>query len=102
MDRHAPAEVIDTPQSGYTQSRELIETWHGQGRLQYAVTPRFAPTSTGAQLERAGDLLKSFSGVYLHTHLSENHQEIAWVKALYPSAKHYLDVYDQAGLLGAS
>ena len=100
MDRNAPVDLCDTPDSGYLQSRELIQRWHGIDRLQYAVTPRFAPTSTQEQLAKAGDLLQEFPDVYLHTHLAENSGEVAWVKRLYPSAKHYLDVYDQAGLLG--
>lgn len=100
MDRHAPPEVLDTAEMGYQQSQHLINKWHGMDRLQYAVTPRFAPTSTPEQLRLAGQLLADNPGVYLHTHLSENHDEIAWVKELFPAADSYLDVYDQAGLLG--
>jgi guanine deaminase len=100
MDRNAPSDVLDTVQTSYDQSKQLIQRWHGVDRLQYAVTPRFAPTSTDAQLAAAGRLLAEHKGVYLHTHLSENVDEIEWVKALFPSAKNYLDVYDQAGLLG--
>ncbi|HCH32416.1 MAG TPA: guanine deaminase [Oceanospirillaceae bacterium] len=100
MDRNAPESVLDTAQTSYDQSKRLIERWHGVDRLQYAVTPRFAPTSTDAQLQAAGRLLAEHEGVYLHTHLSENVDEIEWVKALFPNAKNYLDVYDQAGLLG--
>lgn len=100
MDRNAPAELCDTVEDGYQQSQELIKRWHGVARLQYAVTPRFAPTSTQEQLTKAGDLLQEFSDVYLHTHLAENPNEIAWVKNLFPAAKDYLDVYDHAGLLG--
>jgi guanine deaminase len=100
MDRNAPESVLDTAQTSYDQSKQLIERWHGVGRLQYAVTPRFAPTSTDEQLQAAGRLLAEHEGVYLHTHLSENVDEIEWVKQLCPNAKNYLDVYDQAGLLG--
>ena len=100
MDRNAPSDVLDTVQTSYDQSKQLIQRWHGVDRLQYAVTPRFAPTSTDAQLAAAGRLLAEHKGVYLHTHLSENVDEIEWVKALFPSAENYLDVYDQAGLLG--
>jgi guanine deaminase len=100
MDRNAPDSVLDTAQTSYTQSKALIQRWHGVDRLQYAVTPRFAPTSTDEQLAAAGRLLAEHEGVYLHTHLSENIDEIAWVKELFPKAKNYLDVYDQAGLLG--
>ena len=101
MDRHAPQAVLDTAQTGYEQSKQLIEKWHGVERLQYAVTPRFAPTSSSEQLQLAGKLLQEYPGVYLHTHLSENEDEIAWVKELFPAADSYLDVYDQAGLLSA-
>lgn len=100
MDRHAPDAVLDTAERSYADSRALIEKWHGVDRLAYAVTPRFAPTSTPEQLQQAGRLLAEFPDVYLHTHLSENRDEIAWVGELYPQAEHYLDVYDQAGLLG--
>ena len=100
MDRHAPPELCDTVESGYEDSRQLIQQWHGVDRLQYAVTPRFAPTSTEAQLKKAGELLQEFAGLYLHTHLAENQDEVEWVKALFPEAKSYLDVYDRAGLLG--
>jgi guanine deaminase len=100
MDRNAPESVLDTAQTSYDQSKQLIERWHGVDRLQYAVTPRFAPTSTDEQLQAAGRLLAEHEGVYLHTHLSENVDEIEWVKQLFPNAKNYLNVYDQAGLLG--
>ncbi|HCV39999.1 MAG TPA: guanine deaminase, partial [Pseudomonas sp.] len=77
----------------------LIERWHGKGRLHYAVTPRFAPTSTPEQLTLAGQLLKEYPGLYMHTHLSENLKEIDWVKALFPEQNGYLDVYDHFELL---
>ncbi|MBK8454456.1 MAG: guanine deaminase [Thiofilum sp.] len=98
MDRHAPDYLIDTPESSYTDSKALIERWHQIGRLQYAVTPRFAPTSTPEQLAKAAQLLQEYPDVYLHTHLSENVNEIAWVKELFPAASSYTDVYHQAGL----
>ena len=100
MDRNAPDQVLDTAQTSYEQSKQLIQRWHGVDRLQYAVTPRFAPTSTDEQLAAAGRLLAEHDGVYLHTHLAENADEIEWVKTLFPKAKNYLDVYDQASLLG--
>lgn len=100
MDRNAPDYLTDTAESSYTDSKALIERWHGKGRLLYAVTPRFAPTSTPEQLDAAGRLLKEHPGVYLHTHLSENLKEIEWVKELFPERKGYLDVYDHHGLLG--
>lgn len=100
MDRNAPAELCDSPEVGYQQSRELIRRWHGVARLQYAVTPRFALTSTPEQLVKAGELLREFPNVYLHTHLAENKAEVGEVKGLFPDAADYLDVYDKAGLLG--
>ncbi|MFK3724053.1 guanine deaminase [Pseudomonas monteilii] len=100
MDRNAPDYLTDTADSSYRDSKALIERWHGKGRLHYAVTPRFAPTSTPEQLAAAGRLLEEHPGVYLHTHLSENLKEIDWVKALYPERSGYLDVYDHYRLLG--
>ncbi len=100
MDRHAPDYLTDTAESGYAQSKALIERWHGKGRLHYAVTPRFAPTSTSEQLDLAGKLLGEYPDLYMHTHLSENRKEIEWVKALFPERKGYLDVYDHHKLIG--
>lgn len=100
MDRNAPREICDTPQSGYADSRKLIAKWHARARLGYAVTPRFAPTSTDAQLQLAGKLLAENPGVHLQTHLAENENECAWVAKLFPQARDYLDVYDRHGLLG--
>ncbi|WP_194088882.1 guanine deaminase [Vibrio hibernica] len=99
MDRNAPEYLTDTPESGYKDSKDLIEKWHGNGRLSYAVTPRFAPTSSPEQLATVGQLLKEYPSVYMHTHLSENKQEIEWVKSLFPEREGYLDVYDHYGLL---
>jgi len=100
MDRNAPEFLTDTAESGYADSRELIERWHGKGRLHYAVTPRFAPTSTPEQLTLAGKLFAEFPDLYMHTHISENKQEVEWVKELFPERKGYLDVYDHHGLIG--
>ncbi|MEO0540959.1 MAG: guanine deaminase [Cyanobacteria bacterium P01_A01_bin.105] len=99
MDRNAPDSVCDTAASSYQQTKALIKKWHGKGRLRYAVTPRFAPTSTPEQLAYAGQLLAEFPDVYLHTHLSETENEVAWVKDLFPDCCDYLDVYDRAGLV---
>ncbi|TIH08101.1 guanine deaminase [Pseudomonas leptonychotis] len=101
MDRNAPDYLTDTPESGYADSKELIERWHGKGRLHYAVTPRFAPTSSPEQLSLAGKLFGEYPDLYMHTHLSENRKEIEWVKALFPERKGYLDVYDHFKLIGA-
>lgn len=99
MDRNAPEALRDTPQSGYDDSRALIGDWHGKGRLHYAVTPRFAITSSPEQLEMAGALAAEFPGLHIQTHLSENHAEIALTKELYPEAADYTDVYARYGLL---
>ncbi|TYQ31439.1 guanine deaminase [Pseudanabaena sp. UWO310] len=100
MDRHAPDFLTDTADSSYRESKQLIEKWHKRDRLLYAVTPRFAITSTPEQLTNAGKLLTEFPDVYLHTHLSENVKEVAAVAAVFPDHKGYLDVYDRAGLVG--
>lgn len=100
MDRHAPEALCDTAKSSYTESKQLIEKWHENGRALYAITPRFAPTSTDEQLSMAGQLKQEFPSVYVHTHLSENKDEIAWVKSLFPHHAGYLDVYHQYGLTG--
>jgi len=100
MDRNAPDYLTDTADSSYAQSKALIERWHGKGRLHYAVTPRFAPTSTPEQLTLAGQLLSEHEGLYMQTHISENVKEVEWVKALFPERKNYLDVYDHYQLLG--
>ena len=100
MDRDAPEALMDTPERGYEESQSLIQRWRGRGRLDYAVTPRFAVTSSKAQLEAAGALVKENPGVYVQTHLDENKAEIELVRRLFPEARNYLDVYDRAGLLG--
>ena len=100
MDRNAPEGLCDTPQSSFDDSQALIDQWHENGRQLYAITPRFAITSTREQLEKAGELVKNNPSVYMQTHLSENKAEIAFVKELFPERKSYLDVYDHYGLLG--
>ncbi|MBL4907966.1 MAG: guanine deaminase [Sneathiella sp.] len=100
MDRNAPPELLDTAQSGYDQTKALIEKWHGKDRSLYSVTPRFAPTSTPEQMELAGAVWKEHPGTYLQTHISENLNEIEWVKELFPEATGYLDVYEKFGQIG--
>ena len=100
MDRNAPDFLLDTPETSYQESKQLIQKWHKKGRLLYAVTPRFAITSTDEQLREAGKLLSEFPDVYLHTHLSENIDEVELVASLFPNSNGYLDVYDRAGLVG--
>lgn len=99
MDRNCPDTLQDTPESSYLDSKRLIEKWHGVDRLQYAVTPRFAPTSSSEQLSAASALLQEFPTVYMHTHVSENIDECKWVADLFPEAKDYVGVYEDAGLL---
>ena len=98
MDRDAPPGLMDTAQQGYDESKALIERWRGRGRLDYAITPRFAVTSTEAQLDAAGALAREFPDCYVQTHADENKAEIALVAELYPEAKSYIDVYARAGL----
>lgn len=99
MDRNAPEGLLDTPENARRDSEALIKKWHNKGRLLYAITPRFAPTSSQEELQVAGDLVRKYKDVYLHTHIAENKQELDWVKSLYPGSKSYLDVYNQHGLL---
>jgi guanine deaminase len=100
MDRNAPDSVLDIAQSGYDDTKALIKKWHGNGRNLYAVTPRFAPTSTPAQLEACGTLMSEFADVYLQSHVSENTDEVKWVAELFPEARSYQDVYARYGMLG--
>ena len=99
MDRHAPAALLDSPAAADRESRALLERWHGHDRLLYAISPRFAPTSSEAQLEVAGALARDFPDAFIQSHLAENHDEIRWVRELFPAARSYLDVYDRHGLL---
>ena len=100
MDRNAPRELRDTAQRGYDESKALIARWHGRGRLGYAITPRFAVTSTPAQLEAAGALWREHPDCWVQSHVSENADEIAWVKRLFPRDRDYVGVYGRYGLLG--
>jgi len=100
MDRNAPEALMDTAQSGYDQTKELIARWHNKGRQLYCVTPRFAPTSTPEQMEMTGAVWQEHPGTYLQSHVSENKGEIEWVKELYPDCKGYVDVYNKYGQLG--
>ena len=100
MDRNCPEFLRDGAASGYTESKALIERWHGRDRLLYAVTPRFAPTSTPEQMRLAGRLFAEHPGVFLQSHVAENRGEVDWVAQLYPEARSYLDVYERFGQLG--
>jgi guanine deaminase len=100
MDRNAPEALLDTAQRGYDESKALIGKWHGRGRALYAITPRFALTSTPAQLEAAGALWREHPGVYVQTHIAENLREIEEVKQFFPEREDYFDVYAHYGLAG--
>jgi guanine deaminase len=108
MDRHAPAELLNQPVAGAAadateqsllDSEALIQRWHGQGRLGYAITPRFAPTSTDAQLRGAGALAARYPDVWVQSHVAENRQEIAWARTLFPASRSYLATYADFGLM---
>jgi guanine deaminase len=99
MDRNCPDFLSDSAEGGVRDSEELIRKWHNKGRNMYAITPRFAPTSTEAQLGAAGELARAYPDTYIQTHVSENRDECAWVQSLFPAARSYLDVYDQYGLM---
>ncbi|MGL1834323.1 guanine deaminase [Rhodocyclaceae bacterium SMB388] len=101
MDRNCPQALRDTAERGDAESRALIERWHGRDRLLYAVTPRFAATSTPEQMARAGRLFRDIPGLYLQSHVAENRGEVDWVARLFPETRSYLDVYDRFGQLGA-
>jgi guanine deaminase len=100
MDRNAPPGLQDTAQRGYDESKALLERWHGTGRLAYAITPRFAVTSTPAQLDAAGALKREHPDAYVQSHLAESAAEVAWVRDLFPAQERYLDVYSRHGLTG--
>jgi len=100
MDRNAPATLLDTAERSYRESRELIGRWHDHARSLYAITPRFAATSSAAQLDAAGTLRREHPGCFVQTHISEQVGEVEWVEELYPGRSGYADVYDHFGLLG--
>ena len=100
MDRNCPPTLCDSAETGDAESRALIERWHGRERLRYAITPRFAGSSTPEQMTRAGRLFADCPGVHLQSHVAENRAEVAWMKQLYPQARSYLDIYDGFGQLG--
>ena len=99
MDRNAPAGLRDTACSAYDDSKSLLNKWHGVDRLSYVITPRFSPTSTPEQLHALGALWAEFPDCLMQTHLSEQLDEIAWVRDLHPQSRDYLDTYESQGLL---
>jgi guanine deaminase len=100
MDRNCPEDLRDTPQRAYDETKALIEKWHGLGRITYAISPRFAITSTPEQLEAAGELWREHPACLMQTHLSENMKEVAWIKKLFPGEPDYLGVYERYNLIG--
>ncbi len=108
MDRHAPEGLTDDTEGGLRDTEALIQRWHGKGggadgaapgRLGYAITPRFSPGCSPKQLGGAGELARAYPSVWVQSHVAENHDEIRWALELFPSARSYLDTYDQFGLL---
>ena len=100
MDRNAPDALLDTPRRAHDESAAMIDRWHGRGRLGYAISPRFTPTSTEDQLAALGALWLENPSCAMQTHLSEQTDEVAWVRDLVPGARDYLDTYERHGLLG--
>jgi guanine deaminase len=99
MDINCPQELRDDPVSAYADSKALIERWHGKGRLAYAITPRFALTSSEEQLAAVGRLAGERPDVWIHTHLAENEDEVDQIASQFPNSRSYLDVYDSYGLV---
>jgi guanine deaminase len=99
QDRHSPDGVRDDTEQSLIDTESLIQKWYGQGRLGYAITPRFVPSCSDAQLRGAGELAARYPDVWLQSHVAENADEIAWVRALHPRARSYLAVYESFGLL---
>lgn len=99
MDRNCPEPLRDTAEGGVRDSADLAARWHGQGRLGYAITPRFAATSTPLQLALAGELARARPDLYIQSHVAESLDEVRWIAELFPDARSYLDVYDRVGLL---
>jgi guanine deaminase len=99
QDRHSPDGVRDETEQSLLDTEALIRRWHNQGRLGYAITPRFAPTSTDAQLRGAGELAAKYPDTWIHSHVAENKDEVKWARELFPKARSYLDVYTGFGLM---
>lgn len=108
MDRHAPPDLLNQPSSpggldateqSLIDSEALLRRWHGVDRLGYAITPRFAPTSSDVQLRGAGELAARYPDVWIQSHVAENHEEIAWARDLFPASDSYLATYADFGLL---
>ena len=99
QDRHSPDGVRDDTQQSLIDTESLIQRWHGQGRLGYAITPRFAPSCSEAQLRGAGELAAQYPDVWIQSHVAENLDEVRWARELFPAARSYLSIYDDFGLM---
>ena len=99
MDRNCPDFLRDTAETSARDTEALIQRWHKRGRSLYAITPRFAPTSTERQLQLAGELAAAYPDTFIQTHVSENEAECAWVRELFPNSRSYIDVYDSYGMM---
>lgn len=99
QDRHSPPGLRDDTEQSLRDTEALIGRWHGKARLHYAITPRFAPTSTERQLAGAGEIARAFPDVFVQSHVAENRQEIDWVRSLFPGDRSYLAVYERFGLV---
>ncbi|MBO9643038.1 MAG: guanine deaminase [Pseudacidovorax sp.] len=99
QDRHSPDGVRDDTERSLADTEDLIRRWHGVDRLGYAITPRFAPTSTEAQLRGAGELAARYADTWIQSHVAENKDEVKWARELFPAARSYLGVYDDFGLM---
>ncbi|MFA7437176.1 guanine deaminase [Castellaniella sp.] len=99
MDRNCPDYLQDTAEQGARDSEALLRRWHGTGRQLYALTPRFAPTSSAGQLGRCGELARAYPDAYIQSHVAESRAEVDWAMALFPGHRSYLDIYDRHGLL---
>lgn len=99
MDRNCPDFLRDTAESSARDTEALIQRWHKRGRSLYAITPRFAPTSTEEQLQLAGELARAYPDTFIQTHVSENEAECSWVRELFPNSRSYIDVYDSYGMM---
>lgn len=99
QDRHSPDGVRDQTEQSLIDTEALINKWHGVDRLGYAITPRFAPSCTEAQLRGAGELAASYPSTWIQSHVAENHEEIAWARGLFPDSRSYLSIYADHGLM---
>ncbi|HWP11359.1 MAG TPA: guanine deaminase, partial [Ramlibacter sp.] len=99
QDRHCPDGVRDETEQSLADTEALIRRWHGVDRLGYAITPRYAPSCSEAQLRGAGELAARYPGVWIQSHVAENVDEVKWARALFPASRSYLAIYDDFGLM---